>query len=79
MAAIPRLDLDAEAGGRRIRLHEIPGMVPMLIDPIPGCAFAPRCPFATERCRAQAPPYVESTPGHVAACWEVDRVREMAA
>jgi peptide/nickel transport system ATP-binding protein len=79
MAAIPRLDLDAEAGGRRIRLHEIPGMVPALIDPIPGCAFAPRCPFAGERCRTQTPPYVESTPGHVAACWEVDRVREMAA
>jgi peptide/nickel transport system ATP-binding protein len=79
MAAIPRLDLDAEAGERRIRLHEIPGMVPVLIDPIPGCAFAPRCPFASERCRTQTPPYVESTPGHVAACWEVDRVREMAA
>ena len=79
MAAIPRLDVEAEAGGRRIRLHEIPGMVPVLIDPPPGCAFAPRCAFATERCRAENPPYVESTPGHVAACWEVDRVREMMA
>ena len=79
MAAIPRLDFDAEAGGRRIRLQEIPGMVPALIDPIPGCAFAARCLFATERCRTQRPPYVGSTPGHVAACWEVDRVRKAAA
>lgn len=79
MAAIPRLDIEAEVGGRRTRLHEIPGMVPVLTKPIPGCAFAPRCAFATDRCRTQAPPYVESTPGHVAACWEVDRVREMAA
>jgi len=78
MKAIPRLDLDAEAADRRTRLQEIPGMVPVLIDPIPGCAFAPRCPFATERCRTQMPPFVESTPGHVAACWEVERVREMA-
>ncbi len=79
MKAIPRLDLDAEAGGRRIRLQEIPGMVPVLIDPIPGCAFAPRCPFATERCRMERPPLVENSGGHFAACWEVDRVREIAA
>ena len=79
MAAIPRLDLDAEAAEKRVRLQEIPGMVPVLIAPIPGCAFAPRCALATDRCRTQRPPYVESTPGHIAACWEVGRVREVAA
>jgi peptide/nickel transport system ATP-binding protein len=79
MAAIPRLDLDAEAAEKRVRLQEIPGMVPVLIDPIPGCAFAPRCALATERCRTQRPPYVESTPGHIAACWEVAHAREVAA
>ena len=78
MAAIPRLDLDAEEGGRRPRLQEITGMVPVLIDPIPGCAFAPRCPLATDRCRAERPPFVESTPGHVAACWETAHSREVA-
>ena len=35
------------------RLAEIPGMVPSLREPIPGCAFAPRCAFATELCRAR--------------------------
>ena len=35
------------------RLAEIPGMVPSLREPIAGCAFAPRCRYATERCRAR--------------------------
>jgi len=64
MAAIPRLDTDAA------RLQEIPGMVPLLTKPIVGCAFAARCPLATERCRAEAPPLV-NVGGHTALCWEV--------
>ncbi|EKE72927.1 MULTISPECIES: ABC transporter ATP-binding protein [Oceanibaculum] len=79
MRAVPRLDIDAEAEGRRARLQEIPGLVPVLTQPIPGCAFAPRCDFATDRCRAERPPLVESRPGHVAACWETARVMESAA
>ncbi|KZD03854.1 ABC transporter ATP-binding protein [Oceanibaculum pacificum] len=79
MRAIPRLDIDAEAEGRRARLQEIPGMVPVLTQPIPGCAFAPRCPFATEKCTAERPPLVENRPGHIAACWHTDRVLEQAA
>ena len=78
MRAIPRLDADAEAGGRRARLQEIAGVVPILIQPIPGCAFAPRCDFATERCRQQRPPFMAGEPGHVAACWEVARVEAAA-
>jgi peptide/nickel transport system ATP-binding protein len=69
MAAIPRLDLDAEEGGRP-RLQEIPGLVPLLTQPIAGCAFAPRCPLATDRCRAEAPPVIDAGGGHTAACWE---------
>jgi peptide/nickel transport system ATP-binding protein len=79
MAAIPRLDVDAEVAAQRVRLQEIPGMVPVLIDPIPGCAFAPRCALATERCRTERPPFVESTPGHIAACWEAKGAGEVAA
>ena len=56
------------------RLQEIPGMVPDLRTPIPGCAFAPRCGFATSRCVAEAPPLAEHRPGHTAACWEIARV-----
>ncbi|MEQ9608926.1 MAG: dipeptide ABC transporter ATP-binding protein DppD, partial [Kiloniellaceae bacterium] len=55
-------------GGRRGRLTTIPGMVP-LIDAMPaGCRFAPRCPFATEACRAAVPPLRSLGPGHAAAC-----------
>jgi len=79
MRAIPRLDIDAETAGRRPRLKEIPGMVPRLDKPIMGCAFAPRCDFATERCRVEAPPLEDHGKGHLAACWEVARVQTVAA
>ncbi|MBX3499098.1 MAG: ABC transporter ATP-binding protein [Alphaproteobacteria bacterium] len=79
MRAIPRLDIDAETAGRRPRLKEIPGMVPRLDRPIQGCAFAPRCDFATERCRVEAPPLEDHGKGHLAACWEVARVQAVAA
>ena len=44
--SIPRIDKDA---GKRTRLEAIAGVVPSLIDPPPGCRFAPRCRFATAR------------------------------
>ncbi len=78
MRALPRLDADAEVAGRRPRLQEIPGIVPALNRPITGCAFAPRCGFATDRCRAEAPPLVSTSAGHSAACWETARVLEAA-
>jgi len=78
MRAIPRLDADAEAGGRRPRLQEIAGVVPTLIQPIPGCAFAPRCDFATDRCGRERPPFAPGEAGHVAACWEIARVEAAA-
>ena len=70
MRAIPRLDIDAEEGGTRPRLQEIPGLVPRLTQPIVGCAFAARCELATDRCRAEAPPVVDAGGGHTVACWE---------
>jgi peptide/nickel transport system ATP-binding protein len=79
MRAIPQLDVDAEVAGRRPRLHEIPGIVPALTRPIPGCAFAPRCPFVVERCHVERPTLEEREFGHTAACWEVPRVLAAAA
>ena len=71
MASIPR----RRPGVRREkRLREIPGMVPSLREPIAGCAFAPRCAFATDRCAAEAPPLGDHGAGHVVACWEAERV-----
>jgi peptide/nickel transport system ATP-binding protein len=74
MASIPRRRLGLAAPEAGKRLSDIPGMVPSLLDPILGCAFAPRCAFATPRCHADAPPLLRRGPGHKVACWEVDRV-----
>jgi peptide/nickel transport system ATP-binding protein len=43
------------AGARAKRLQEIPGLVPSLREPIAGCAFAPRCRHAMDRCHREAP------------------------
>lgn len=51
-------------------LPTIPGRLPDLVNPPPGCSFASRCPIATERCRSLAPPYVEVGPRHASRCHE---------
>jgi peptide/nickel transport system ATP-binding protein len=73
LKSIPRLEHAQVAG--HLRLAEIPGMVPSLKDEIAGCLFAPRCGYATERCRLEYPPLEEKGPGHFAACWESGRMR----
>jgi peptide/nickel transport system ATP-binding protein len=73
MGSIPRGKRGTVTRGQRVRLKEIPGIVPSLRDPIPGCAFAPRCGFATARCAVEAPPLSDQGNGHTVACWEVDR------
>jgi peptide/nickel transport system ATP-binding protein len=73
LASIPRLGLmRGETAGADGRLQEIPGIVPALSNLPEGCVFAPRCPFAEERCRKAYPPYEEKRPGHWAACWRSD-------
>jgi peptide/nickel transport system ATP-binding protein len=63
--SIPRLDLDS---AHKQRLHAIPGSVPKLILPPPGCRFAPRCPHANARCASEMPELRELTSGHRVAC-----------
>jgi peptide/nickel transport system ATP-binding protein len=69
MTSIPRLDLMRGESSGVGRLQEIPGMVPPLTNLPPGCAFAPRCAFAEDRCRTHYPAYEQKRPGHWAACW----------
>ena len=59
-----------------VRLNEIPGMVPSLTNLPPGCAFAPRCPLAIDRCRTEYPPLEDFGDDHFAACW---RAAELVA
>jgi len=71
MNSIPRL---GAAGAGHRRLAEIPGTVPSLREDIAGCIFAPRCSYATERCRREYPPLEQKSAGHSVACWESDRI-----
>ena len=69
LAAIPHLDDAARADAGRSRLNEIKGMVPSLAHLPAGCSFAPRCGFASDRCREAYPPLEEFRPRHWVACW----------
>jgi len=52
---------------RKTRLKSIPGSIPSLISPPPGCRFAPRCPFAYSKCRTVEPPLILIN-GRLVAC-----------
>lgn len=53
------------------KMSIIKGEVSNPIDPKPGCRFAKRCPYATERCKTETPLFAEVHPGHRVACWKV--------
>ena len=63
--SIPRVDRDAE---QRERLEQIPGSVPSLLHPPPGCRFASRCKFVMNDCVKAPPPLKSVGPGHAMAC-----------
>ena len=60
--AIPSIDEKTD------RLKAIPGLMPDPADLPKGCKFAPRCPYSTEECRADIPPYRQVEPGHFVRC-----------
>jgi peptide/nickel transport system ATP-binding protein len=63
--AIPRVD---SAADHRPRLAQIPGTVPNLLNPPPGCRFAARCPYATDACVAAEPALRKVGTDHKVAC-----------
>ncbi|MEY2422898.1 MAG: peptide/nickel transport system ATP-binding protein [Acidimicrobiaceae bacterium] len=65
LKSIPKLEQPSHS-----RLQIIGGRPPDLVAPPPGCKFAPRCPYAQEKCHSEEPPLVEAeTPGHYFKCW----------
>jgi len=76
LGSVPRLDIVAgeENATAGERLDEIPGIVPALHSLPDGCAFAPRCPQANDKCRTERPEYEQKRPGHWAACWRSDEL-----
>ena len=76
LASVPRLDEP-----RRAKLEPIPGQPPDLSRLPAGCSFAPRCTYAMERCRVEAPTLTPVGSGHLASCWlanDLDRAPGVA-
>lgn len=69
LSAIPVPDLSM----RGKKMQVIKGEVTNPINPKPGCRFAPRCPFASDECRAGDIPFREIESGHFAACCKIDK------
>jgi oligopeptide/dipeptide ABC transporter ATP-binding protein len=63
LGSMPRLH------GQATRLAAIAGQVPPPLPRPAGCAFAERCPFVQDHCRAEAPPLRDLGAGHLSACW----------
>src|SRR5262249_54645948 len=63
LGSIPKLQLEQK------RLPAIEGQVPDPPGFPPGCLFAPLCPFAIDKCRAEEPPLMPMGDGHESACW----------
>ena len=68
LGSVPR------SGTERSQLLSIEGTPPSLTNRPTGCAFHPRCSFATDRCRAERPVLQAMAAGHAAACFHSDRV-----
>lgn len=66
---IPDLDM---TGRERM---PVGGEVPNPITPPPGCAFHPRCPFANDRCKSEAPQPIAVDGGALVACHGVEEGR----
>ncbi|MGN0968191.1 MAG: oligopeptide/dipeptide ABC transporter ATP-binding protein, partial [Oscillospiraceae bacterium] len=68
LSAIPSADLD-----HPMHRLELKGEITSAINPKPGCRFAPRCPYACERC--QEPQQLqEAEPGHFVSCCRVKEI-----
>ena len=53
---------------KRKELKGLSGEQPVRTEDFKGCAFYTRCPYATDRCKAERPELREVKPGHKVAC-----------
>jgi oligopeptide/dipeptide ABC transporter ATP-binding protein len=67
LKSIPRLGDKVRHG--KVRLSEIPGVVPSLYEIPPGCRFSTRCPSVMGICKEKEPELKEIEKGHFSACW----------
>ncbi|HTW76868.1 MAG TPA: oligopeptide/dipeptide ABC transporter ATP-binding protein [Thermoplasmata archaeon] len=66
---------------RRRARYRITGEIPTLLSPPPGCRFAPRCPFAVDRCRSESPALraLPGRPDRQVACHRAEEVADVPA
>jgi len=80
LASVPQLDgRPTDDALTRPRLTELAGSVPSLLELPSGCAFEPRCPYATSVCQTTTPVLEEKHPGHLAACWHSEHLAKEIA
>ena len=71
LSAVPIPDPKIARANQRIALT---GDIPSPLNAPSGCPFRTRCPYATEQCAAEMPPFNEVKPGHFVACHRVHEV-----
>ena len=71
ISAISIPDIDKMKEKKRI---ELVGEIPSPIDKPSGCPFRTRCKYATEKCRASMPEFVEVSPSHFVACHRINEI-----
>ena len=71
LSAVPIPDPKIARANKRIMLS---GDIPSPLNAPSGCPFRTRCPYATEQCAAEMPPFNEVKPGHFVACHRVNEV-----
>lgn len=70
--SIPQLE-----GDRSQKLFTIEGIVPSLNNIPKGCRFAPRCQYADDLCRSQAPDLKQNNEGQKVRCWHYGKIAEL--
>jgi len=65
LGSLPRLDDTSH------ELQSIEGLPPDLVSPPPGCPFAPRCDYVTDRCLTENPALESVGLDHTVACWNL--------
>jgi len=73
LQSMPRLGDKVRLG--RVRLEEIPGIVPSLYELPAGCRFSTRCRHTMEICRKEEPELEEIEEGHFCRCWLTHKER----
>lgn len=71
LSAVPIPDPKIARANKRIMLS---GDIPSPLNAPSGCPFRTRCPYATEQCAAEMPPFNEVSPGHFVACHRVSEI-----